>query len=108
MAGGVLVGGGAAAGREQVEGLMKGRGWKGQNGGSLHGEIVRGGLSGALAADETAPGLVALVDDLGGVLLVLRLTGERELVLGLAIGDLVDPMTCMIVSTHRPNHNASK
>ena len=34
---------------------------------------------------------MTLVDDLGSVLLVLGLTGEGELVLGLAIGDLVDP-----------------
>ena len=33
---------------------------------------------------------MALMDDLRRVLLVLRLTGESELVLGLAIGDLVD------------------
>ena len=31
------------------------------------------------------------MDDLRRVLLVLRLPGESELVLGLAIGDLVDP-----------------
>ena len=43
-----------------------------------------------MTADELAPGLVALVDDLGRVLLVLRLAGEREVVLGLAIGNLVD------------------
>lgn len=36
---------------------------------------------------------MALVDDLGSVLLVLRLTRERELVLRLAIGDLVDSVT---------------
>lgn len=34
---------------------------------------------------------MAFVDDLSGVLLVLRLSRESELVLGLAIGDLVDP-----------------
>ena len=34
---------------------------------------------------------MALVDYLSRVLLVLGLTRERELVLGLAIGDLVDP-----------------
>ena len=55
-----------------------------------HGEVVRRRLGGALARDEAAPRLVALVDDLGRVLLVLRLTRERKLVLGLAIGDLVD------------------
>ena len=57
---------------------------------NAHGEVVGRRLGGALARDEPPPGLVALVDDFGGVLLVLRLAGERELVLGLAIGDLVD------------------
>ena len=56
----------------------------------VHGDIVRGGLGGALAQDEAAPGLVALVDDLGRVLLVLGLAREGEVVLGLAVGDLVD------------------
>ena len=32
------------------------------------------------------------MDDLSGVLLVLGLARESELVLGLAIGDLVDPV----------------
>ena len=35
---------------------------------------------------------MTFVDDLGGILLVLSLTREGELVLGLAIGDLVDPV----------------
>lgn len=56
-----------------------------------HGEIVVGGLSGRLASDEAAPRLVALVDDLHGVLFVLRLAGERKGVLGLSVRDLVDP-----------------
>jgi hypothetical protein len=54
------------------------------------GDVVGGGLSRSFASDETAPGFVALVDDLGGVLLVLSLTREGEGVLGLSIGDLVD------------------
>lgn len=66
---------------------------------------------GSLAGDETLPGLVALTDDVHGVpivmllagvacscgdklaknsLLVLALAGESELVLGLAVRDLVD------------------
>lgn len=49
-----------------------------------------GGLSRSLASNETAPGFVALVDDLGGVLFVLGLTREGEGVLGLSVGDLVD------------------
>ena len=66
----------------------------------VHGQIVRGRLRGALAGDKTAPSLVALVDDLGRVLLVLRLAGERELVLGLAIGDLVDPTNRKLAYFH--------
>lgn len=46
--------------------------------------------SGGLALDELLPGLVALVDDLDGVLLGLGLTREGKDVLGLAVGDLVD------------------
>ena len=57
----------------------------------VHREVIRSSLCGALARNEPAPRFVALVDDLSRVLLVLRLTRERELVLGLAIGDLVDP-----------------
>lgn len=60
------------------------------NGDVADGNVVGGGLSRSLASDETAPCFVALVDDLGCVLLVLRLTGECESVLGLSIGDLVD------------------
>lgn len=45
---------------------------------------------GGLARNQALPGLGALTDDVGGVLLVLALAGESELVLGLAVGDLVD------------------
>jgi len=51
------------------------------------GNFTRGGFT----VDETAPGLMGLVDDLHGVFLVFSLAGEGELVLRLAIGDLVDP-----------------
>lgn len=44
----------------------------------------------ALARDEVLPRLVALGDDLGGVLLVLGLARERKGVLRLAVRDLVD------------------
>ena len=57
----------------------------------VHREVIRSSLRGALTRNEPAPCFVALVNDLSRVLLVLRLTRERELVLGLAIGDLVDP-----------------
>ena len=53
----------------------------------LHGYFARRGVT----VDETAPGLMGFVDDLHSVLLVLGLAREGELVLGLAIGDLVDP-----------------
>lgn len=43
-----------------------------------------------LARDELLPGLGALLDDFLGVFLVLALAREGELVLGLAVGDLVD------------------
>jgi hypothetical protein len=56
-----------------------------------HGQVVRGGLGGRFTRDELLPELVGLVDDLDGVLLGLGLTGEGEDVLGLTIGDLVDP-----------------
>ena len=55
-------------------------------GGNLRGNAAGGGL----ARDELLPGLAALADDVHGVLLVLALAGEGELVLGLAVGDLVD------------------
>ena len=37
----------------------------------VHGEIVAWSLGGDFTRDETTPGFVALVDDLGGVFLVL-------------------------------------
>ena len=46
--------------------------------------------TGSLAGDELLPGIGALADDILGVLLVLALAGEGELVLGLSVGDLVD------------------
>jgi hypothetical protein len=43
-----------------------------------------------LASDQTLPGITAFADDLLGILLVLAFTAEGELVLRLAIWDLVD------------------
>lgn len=57
-----------------------------QEGCDLQRNIALGSLSG----DEPLPSLGALADNVGGVLLVLALAGEGELVLGLAVGDLVD------------------
>jgi len=57
----------------------------------LDGEVVGGGTVGCLASDQTAPGLVALVDNFSGVLLVLRLPREGKGILGLSIRNLIDP-----------------
>jgi hypothetical protein len=54
--------------------------------GDLQVDVTLGGL----ASDELLPGLGALTDNVHGVLLVLALAGEGELVLGLAIGNFVD------------------
>lgn len=43
-----------------------------------------------LAGDETLPSLGALTDNIHGVLPILALASESKLVLGLAVGDLVD------------------
>ena len=53
-------------------------------------DIVALGLGGDGALDQTLPSLMGLLDDLQCVLLVLGLTREGHLILGLAIGDLVD------------------
>ena len=47
-------------------------------------------LLGGLASGKLLPGLGALAHNVHGVLLVLALAGEGELVLGLAVRDLVD------------------
>jgi len=41
--------------------------------------------------NETSPCFVALMDDLGGILLVLGFTRERKCIFGLSVGDFVDP-----------------
>lgn len=53
---------------------------------TLQSDVTLGGL----ARDEALPSLSTLADDVHGVFLVLALAGESELVLGLAVGDLVD------------------
>jgi len=55
------------------------------------GNLVGGGLGRRVTSDETAPGLVALMDDFRGVFFVLGLAREGERVFRLAIGNLVDP-----------------
>ena len=47
-----------------------------------------------IAGNELLPRLVALVDDLGGVALVLCLSAEGKLVLGLSVRDFVDSEPC--------------
>jgi hypothetical protein len=49
-----------------------------------------------LASDQTLPSITAFADDLLGILLVLAFTAEGELILRLAIWDLVDtePFVC--------------
>ena len=53
---------------------------------NIQGEILLGGL----ARDELLPSLCTLTDNVHGVFFVLALAGKGELVLGLAVGDLVD------------------
>lgn len=62
----------------------------GIDGGVGHGQVVGGGLGGGLARHQVQPVLMGFLHNIGGVLLVLGLAGEGKLVLGLAIGDLVD------------------
>lgn len=55
------------------------------------GHDIRGDTTrGSLAGDEALPSLGTLTDDVHGVLLVLALAGEGELVLWLSVGDFVD------------------
>jgi hypothetical protein len=53
-------------------------------------------ILGSLASGKLLPGLGTLAHNVHGVLLVLALAGEGELVLGLAVWDLVDaePLVC--------------
>jgi hypothetical protein len=62
-----------------------------QNAIDSHGQLVLVSLGGGFTTDELLPKLVSLVDDLDGVLFGLGLSGESKDVLGLSIGDLVDP-----------------
>ena len=58
---------------------------------NLHGKVVGRCLSRAFSRNKPAPGFVTLMDDFGGILLILCLTGESESILGFSIRDLVDP-----------------
>jgi len=56
------------------------------------GNVANGDFTGrGLTVNEASPSFVGLVNDLHGVLLVLSLAGEGELVLRLSVGNLVDP-----------------
>ena len=57
----------------------------------IHGQIVGWSLGGSFARNQTAPGFMALMDDLQCVFLVFGFSREGKGVFGLAIRDLVDP-----------------
>jgi len=59
---------------------------------NAHRQVIALGFGGGLASDQTAPGFVALVDDLCSVTLVFGFARESECVLGLSIRDFVDTM----------------
>lgn len=52
--------------------------------------IRRNATRGGLAGDQALPSLSTLTDNVHGVLLVLALASEGELVLGLSVGDFVN------------------
>jgi hypothetical protein len=56
----------------------------------VHRELVVRCLGGAFTGDEATPRFMAFMNDRRSVFLVLGLAGESELVLGLAVGDLVN------------------
>jgi hypothetical protein len=84
------------AGIDRGRGLVLARGDVQRGGVGLVGGVRDGGVGksdvvlGGLASNELLPSLGALTDNVHGVLLVLALAREGELVLGLAVGDLVD------------------
>jgi hypothetical protein len=84
------------AGIDRGRGLVLARGDVERSGVGLVGRVRDGGIGesdvvlGGLASNELLPSLGALTDNVHGVLLVLALAREGELVLGLAVGDLVD------------------
>ena len=57
----------------------------------IHGQIVGWSLGGSFARNQTAPGFMALMDDLQRVFLVFGFSGEGKGIFRLAIRDLVDP-----------------
>jgi len=90
------------AGIDRGRGLVLARGDVERGGVGLVGGVRDSGVGkgnvvfGGLASNELLPGLGTLTDNVHGVLLVLALARESELVLGLAVGDLVDaePLVC--------------
>lgn len=57
----------------------------------IHGQIVGWSLGGRFARNQTAPGFVALMNDLQCVFLVFGFPGEGKGIFRLPIGDLVNP-----------------
>ena len=57
----------------------------------IHGQIVGWSLGRRFARMQTAPGFMALMDDLQCVFLVFGFSGEGKSIFWLAIRDLVDP-----------------
>ena len=56
----------------------------------VHRDLVVRSLSGAFTGDEATPRFMTFMNDRCSIFLVLGLAGESELVLGLAVGDLVN------------------
>jgi len=56
-----------------------------------HRNLVVIGFGRSFARRQTAPRFMTFMDDFHGILFVLGLTRKGESILGLAIGDFVDP-----------------
>ena len=57
----------------------------------IHGQVVGWSLGRSFAHNQTAPGFVALMDDLQCVFLVFGFSRESKSIFRLAVGDLIDP-----------------
>ena len=56
----------------------------------VHRDLVVRRLGGAFTGDEATPSFMAFMNDRCSVFLILGLAGKSELVLGFAVGDLVN------------------
>ena len=72
---------------------------------SSHGEVISSCLRRTLASDETAPGFVTLVNDLGSILPIFCFARESESVLGFAVGNLVNPVMQRDQRRHQVSDN---